>query len=293
MSARAWILATRPKTLTAALVPIVVATALAVAQGFAIRWWISGLALLASLFIQFGTNLVNDAIDFKKGSDGVHRLGPVRVTQSGLLSARAVLTVAWIFFAAAFLCGIPLVQAGGPVILLIGLLSIAFAYLYTGGPYPLAYHGLGEIFVVIFFGGVAVGGLFFLQSQSYNLPAVVAALQVGLLASVLIEINNLRDVGEDQKNNKNTLAVLFGVRFARSLLAFSVLCPYVLGLYWWVQIKPLAFLLPLFTVPLAMKLIFAIYRTEPSRTYNSFLARAALIHLLFGILLAVGLIWPS
>lgn len=293
MSLNAWVLATRPKTLTAALSPILVASALAISFGAHYRWWISLCALGASLFIQFGTNLVNDAIDFKKGTDNEHRLGPQRMSQSGRLDADLVLKVAYVFFASAFLLGLPLVREGGLPILIIGLLSIAFAYFYTGGPYPLAYNGLGEIFVLIFFGWVAIGGLYFLQSGAWFFGAGVAGTQVGLLAAVLIQINNLRDIDGDRLNSKRSLAVKFGKKFARGLLVSSLAAPYVVGFYWLSQGRSLAAFLPLLTLPLAVRLARDLRRTEPGVIYNSFLARAALTQLLFSVLLAAGLVLES
>lgn len=290
MNLRAWVLATRPKTLTAALSPIIVASALAFSFGADYRWWISLCALAASLLIQFGTNLVNDALDFKKGTDTVDRLGPQRMSQSGRLNADLVLKVAYVFFVGAFLLGLPLVREGGVPILLIGLFSIAFAYFYTGGPYPLAYNGLGEIFVLIFFGWVAVGGLYFLQSQSWFAGVGVAGTQIGLLATVLIQINNLRDIDGDRLNAKKTLAVKFGKKFARILLLLSVALPYLVGFYWLSQGRSLAAFLPILTAPLAVRLARDLWRTEPGVIYNSFLARAALTQLVFSALLAAGLV---
>ena len=143
-----WLLASRPKTLSAAVVPVLIGTALAPSP---IRWLMFACALLGALFIQIGTNLVNDALDFKRGADTHERLGPVRVTQAGLLSANAVLLGAYASFGFAALCGIPLIVRGGWPIIVIGVVSIVAAYAYTGGPYPLAYRGLGEIFVIAFF----------------------------------------------------------------------------------------------------------------------------------------------
>ena len=289
MSLHAWILATRPKTLTAALSPIVVATALAWASRGQVEWWISLCALAASLFIQFGTNLVNDALDFKKGTDTEERLGPARMCQSGRLSTDRVLQVAGLFFAIAFVFGIPLVREGGWPILVIGLASILFAYAYTGGPYPLAYHGLGEIFVLVFFGWIAVGGLVFLHERQWSWGAFAAGSQVGLLATVLIQVNNLRDIEGDRRNHKKTLAVRFGLRGARRLLVASMLAAYLIGIYWWACGERAAALAPLLSLPLAIKIARDIRRHGPGRIYNAFLARAALLQLLFSIALALGL----
>ncbi len=204
-----WILALRPKTLTAALVPVVVASALVIAEAHEFQLYLSVCALLSAMFIQIGTNFVNDAIDFKKGADDEKRIGPTRMTQSGRLSHRSVLMGGIICFFIAALFGIPLVIAGGWVIVMIGLISILCGYIYTGGPYPLAYVGLGDLFVIIFFGLVAVMGTFFLHAHSFSIGSIIAGLQVGMLSTVLIAVNNLRDSPLDKLVNKITLAVRF------------------------------------------------------------------------------------
>lgn len=288
MSFKAWLLATRPKTLTAAFVPVTVGTALAHARGFSVQWRLSGLALLSAMLIQIGTNLVNDAIDFKKGADTEKRIGPIRVTQSGLLSPRQVMTGAFACFTAALAAGIPLVIAGGWTIVGIGLVSLFFAYGYTGGPFPLAYLGLGDLFVFLFFGLVAVGGVYFLQSGSFDESALVAGAQVGLLATVLIAINNLRDREGDVLAGKRTLAVRFGVTASRIEILLLCVAPYVLNLYWLGLGLKLPTLLPYFALPLALRLCLKIFMVAPGPQYNAFLGRAAGLQLLFGLLWAAG-----
>ena len=287
---RGWILAARPKTLTAALVPILAGTALVKTIGFPIHWWISGLALLASICIQVGTNLVNDAIDFKKGADTNERIGPQRVTQSGVFSFRAVMLTATGCFLVAVLCGVPLVVHGGLPILLIGVLSVFFGYAYTAGPFPLAYLGLGDLFVILFFGLVAVGGLVFLQIGGWLEEAFVLGLQIGLHATVLIAINNLRDIEGDVKVDKKTLAVRFGKRFGRVEIASLCLLPFLLNIYWLNHGIYWAAALPFLTLPLAARICFLVFKFEPGPIYNQFLARGAALHLLFGFLLAAGLV---
>src|SRR5882724_10093076 len=209
-----WLLAARPKTLAAAVTPVLVGTALARDGAMAIHWSSFAFALLGSVLIQIGTNYVNDALDFKKGADTDTRLGPLRVTQAGLLSADAVLRGAYVCFVLAALCGIPLIVRGGWPIAVIGVASIIAAYAYTGGPYPLAYHGLGEIFVMVLFGFVAVCGSFYLQRLALDQTAWIGGLAVGALAVVILAINNLRDIDNDRASNKRTLAARFGPRFA-------------------------------------------------------------------------------
>src|SRR5207253_2431971 len=198
-----WILAARPKTLAAAVVPVLVGTSLA---GF-VHWPSFWFALGGAVFIQIGTNFVNDALDFKKGGDTHERLGPLRVTQAGLLSADAVLRGAYVCFLLAAICGVPLIVRGGWPIVVIGVTSIAAAYAYTGGPYPLAYHGLGEAFVLIFFGFVAVVGSYYMQRLTTERSAWIAGFAVGCLAVALLAVNNLRDVEADRASMKRTLTV--------------------------------------------------------------------------------------
>jgi 1,4-dihydroxy-2-naphthoate polyprenyltransferase len=290
-SLKSWILAARPKTLTAALVPIVGGTALTKALGFPILWWISGLAFLASICIQVGTNLVNDAIDFKKGADTETRIGPQRVTQSGIFSFRIVMIMAGVCFAVATICGVPLVLHGGVPILIIGLVSILFGYAYTAGPFPLAYLGLGDVFVVLFFGLVAVGGLVFLQNGSWPEEAIVLGLQIGMHATVMIAINNLRDIAGDSLVGKKTLPVRFGKTFGRLEISILCLLPFALNIYWLNKGFYWAGALPFLTLPLAVYLCFSVFKFEPSPLYNQFLARGAGLHLIFGALLSCGLAW--
>ena len=170
-----WLLALRPKTLSAAVVPVLIGSALA----SHIDWLIFAFALSGALFIQIGTNFVNDALDYKKGADTSERLGPIRVTQAGLLNADVVLRAAFVCFALAASCGVPLIIRGGWPIAIVGVASIIAAYAYTGGPYPLAYNGLGELFVMIFFGFVAVGGSYYVQMRSIDAAVVVAGFAAG------------------------------------------------------------------------------------------------------------------
>lgn len=285
-----WLSAFRPKTLTAAIVPIVVGTAVAQAlTADEVALWISVFALLASVCIQIATNLVNDAKDFQKGADREDRLGPQRVTQAGHFSAEQVLAGALLFFGLAIAFGIPLVMAGGLPILFVGLASLAAGYAYTGGPFPLAYRGLGDLFVFLFFGLVAVSGMTFLLRGYWSGLAFVAGAQVGLLCTVLIAINNLRDVVSDTRAGKKTMAVRFGKTFVRREITALLMIPYALQLVWWWAGYFWAAVLPLAVLPLALVLIRKIWTTEPSATYNKFLGMSSAHYMAFGVLLAVGL----
>ncbi len=285
-----WFFAFRPKTLTAAIVPIVSATALA--QHHFQQWKISifVFSLLSALFIQIGTNLVNDAIDFKKGTDREDRIGPRRVTQSGIFTFRNVFWTGAFFFFLAILCGIPLVIIGGWPILLIGVISIFLGYFYTIGPYSLSYQGWGDLFVIFFFGLIAVIGVYYLHTETFSNAAVIMGLQIGFLATVLIAVNNLRDIEQDRRSGKKTIPVRFGIQWARSEIVFLCLMPFVFGLYWLFNGFLWAFLFPLLCFPIAIRLIRRILKTSPGPIYNQFLAESALFHLIFGLTLTIGIL---
>ncbi|MGZ5280400.1 MAG: 1,4-dihydroxy-2-naphthoate polyprenyltransferase [Pseudobdellovibrionaceae bacterium] len=285
---KSWVLAARPKTLTAALIPVIVGTCLAKMETGNVIWWVSVLTLLASFFIQIGTNFVNDAMDFKKGADTETRIGPQRMTQAGAFTEKQVMAMAGFFFGLAVLCGIPLVIQGGVAILGIGLISVAMGYAYTAGPFPLAYKGLGDLFVIIFFGLIAVGGVYYLHTGSLSTGAIFAGLQVGLHCTVLIAVNNLRDHAGDRLVGKKTLPVRFGKRFARWEIAVLCFSPFLLGLYWMIEGRFGAFLLPFLILPMAMWISKLVFETEPSPAYNKFLGKAAGLHLVFGSLLSMG-----
>jgi len=245
-----WILAARPRTLGAAIVPVVTGCALAWAAG-GFDPLASALALICAILIQITTNYFNDAIDHAKGADTAERLGPVRATSAGLLSPRAMMTGGAVCLILATILAIPLVLHGGWPILALGIVSLVLAYAYTGGPLPLAYLGLGEIFVVLFFGLFAVAGTFFLNTLEWSAAAALAGLQIGVHSSVLLAVNNLRDLETDRRADKKTLAARFGIVFARRETAALVLTPFVLGVAWLPLGYLWAFLLPLLTVPLA------------------------------------------
>jgi 1,4-dihydroxy-2-naphthoate polyprenyltransferase len=286
-----WILAARPRTLGAAVIPVFAGTALAFA-GQAFDPFLTTLILACAILIQISTNYFNDAIDHTKGADTHDRLGPTRATSSGLLSARAMMTGGAVCLAFAAALAVPLVLRGGWPILALGLLSLLLAYAYTGGPFPLAYLGLGEIFVVLFFGVFAVAGTFYLNALHLSPAAALAGLQIGLHSSVLLAVNNLRDRETDRAANKRTLAARFGLTFARHENAALIMTPFMIGILW----LPLgffwAFLLPLMTLPLAWWLTRACLAAVPDRSVNQLLAQAAALHAAFGLLLALGFLLP-
>lgn len=284
---RNWLLAVRPKTLSAAVVPVLMGSALAAHEPAAVTWWVLVCALFGAVLIQIATNLINDALDFKKGTDTAERVGPVRVTQAGLIGAEAVMTAAWVCLMGAALFGIPLLQRGGWPMLLVGLFSIAAAYAYTGGPYPLAYHGLGEVFVIVFFGFVAVGGTFYAHSLQLTRSALLAGYAAGALATVLIVINNLRDVDGDRRSNKRTTVVRFGETFARAEIAFFALSPF-LAVAWlsWLR-DQWGYLVTLAALPLALLVLIRVARSRGAEL-NGALALAGATQWAFGILFVIG-----
>lgn len=288
----AWLLASRPKTLSAAAVPVLVGTACASARG-EVKWGPALAALFGALFLQIGANFANDVFDYEKGADTAERLGPTRAVQAGLISARGMRFGMIVVFALALVLGLYLTAVAGPVILLIGLASIASAIAYTGGPYPLGYHGLGDLFVFVFFGLVAVCGTAFVEIGQVPALSVASALPVGALATAILVVNNLRDRVTDAGAGKRTLAVRFGRGFAitqyRALIAASYLTPVALAV---AQVTGPEVLLPIVSLPLALKTERAVNATE-GRALNPLLAATAKLLLIFGVLFALGLAAPS
>lgn len=283
-----WMMAIRPKTLTAAVVPVCVGTMLARADRGTVNLLLFLCALLFACFIQIGTNLINDALDFKKGSDTSQRLGPVRVTQAGLLTIEQVFAWGIACLMIAMILGIPLIIQGGWILAVILSLSAVSAYLYTGGPMPLAYCGLGDLFVLIFFGFVATVSVYFLQTGFLDRGSFLAAAQIGSLAVVMLAVNNLRDIKEDTRANKRTLPVRFGKQFARIEITLLILLPFFLSFLWFAQGYAGAAYLPWIVLPAATFIIKGVWSTEPGKIYNHFLGYAALLHLFFGLLLSLG-----
>ena len=282
-SVKSWFLASRPKTLTASVIPILAACGLVRSQALSINWFLVFCAVMASFAIQIATNLINDAVDFKKGADTVDRLGPIRVTQSGLISAKVVLTGAAISLVLALGFGIPLVVAGGWPIVMIGLISVGLAYGYTAGPYPLAYKGLGDVFVIMFFGLVSVGGMTFILTGHYDMESFILGLQIGLLSTILIAINNLRDIETDRQVNKKTLAVRLGIAGAKVWIIFLIVAPFLIGYYWVFIGKKWLYIVPIISLPLGLSVLKRIISTAPSAVYNQFLARSAAYGLIFSV----------
>ncbi|PDV98175.1 1,4-dihydroxy-2-naphthoate polyprenyltransferase [Candidatus Chloroploca asiatica] len=286
---KVWLMAIRVPTLPAAVVPVLVGSATAFASGL-FQPLVFLAALLASLLIQIGTNLANDYFDYKKGADTAERLGPTRVTQSGLVPAATVRTAMLICFGLAALCGAYLILVGGWPILLIGVLSIASGILYTGGPFPLGYNGLGDLFTFVFFGLVAVMGTDYVHTGTWGALALLASLPVAMLVTAIIVVNNLRDAPTDRKAGKRTLAVIFGERFARIEYAVLVIGAYLLVPLLWVVGGASPFvLLAWLSLPLAVPMLRLMSRGH-GRELNLALRGTGRLHMVFGLLLAVGLL---
>lgn len=285
-----WILAARPKTLSASISPVLVGGAMAYHDGFC-RPYIWLLTLTAALFIQIGTNYINDYYDFIKGADTKERLGPVRVTQAGLASLKEIKLACVIAFCVAMFLGIFLVYIGGLPIFLIGILAIVSGILYTAGPYALGYLGLGEIFVLFFFGPVAVAGTYYLQSNLYNSATIIAGLAPGFLSVAILTVNNLRDLNQDLLVHKKTLAVRFGKKFAQYeyvvVMALSAVVPLLLCLFWGFSSKILFSSCVLLLGYSSIKTVFSF---SDERMLNSVLGQTGKISLLFGVIFSLGYI---
>ena len=287
---QAWWLAIRPKTLPAAVAPAVVGTALAVKDGVFIP--LTALAaLVCALLIQIGANLANDYLDYVKGTDIAERTGPRRVAQSGLIALPRLRLGIAATFALAAMVGAYLVYVGGWPILIIGLASLLSALAYTGGPWPIGYHGLGDLFVFIFFGLAGVCGTYYVQAHGITPVVVVAALPVGALTVAILVINNLRDIDTDRKTGKRTLAVMLGPKATR--LEYVLLLALAFGvplLFWLAGWSSPWMLLPWVSLPLAAHLVRNVYQIPGGPALNKMLAGTANLDLLFCILFAAGLV---
>ncbi|MFT5429761.1 MAG: 1,4-dihydroxy-2-naphthoate octaprenyltransferase [Myxococcota bacterium] len=284
-----WIAAIRPATLTASAAPVAVGTALAIADG-AFHPLAAALAFVGAALLQIGTNLYNDLSDFKKGADTEERLGPARAVQRGWLSQNEVATGTAVTFVAAALTGIYLVVLGGWPIAAIGVSGIVSGLAYTGGPKPLAYTGLGDLFVLAFFGLAAVCGTYFLQVGTVTWPVVAASVSVGALATAILVVNNLRDRFTDVKANKRTLAVRFGGTFARAEYVALVFAAYAVVIGVAIVLQTPGWLAPLLTLPIAARCVSAVLRTDGA-DLNPWLGNTAKLGLAFSLALSIGVAW--
>ena len=285
---RTWILAARLPTLPAAAVPVLAGSGAAQAAGD-LSIAVLLVALAAALLIQIGTNFANDVFDFERGADTDERLGPPRVTHSGLLTPRDVRLGAAVTFGAAALLGLYLAWVGGWPILVIGAASIVAGLAYTGGPWPFGYHGLGDVFVFVFFGLVAVCGTYYLHTGDVSGLSLAAGSAVGLLITAILVVNNLRDRLTDERSGKRTLAVRLGDRATRAQYAvlvaktYAIVAGMAIASSWWL-------LLPLASLPLAVRVAASIVNGTEGRALNLTLKGTARLALVFGVLLAAGFV---
>jgi 1,4-dihydroxy-2-naphthoate octaprenyltransferase len=285
-------MAARPRTLPAAIAPVLVGTALAATEGtFRALTFVA--AMIGAVFIQIGTNLSNDYSDARRGADTEDRLGPVRVTAGGLVPPRQVLLATYLAFGVAVLAGAYLIATAGWELLLVGAASILAGVLYTGGPRPYGYEGLGEVFVFLFFGLVAVTGSYFAQVEEVSWEAFVLAVPVGLLAAAILVVNNVRDLETDRRAGKRTLAVRLGRPRARGVYAGMVYVAFVCApLPWLLGSDELSawLLLPLLALPLAVPIVRTVRNRTDGPSLNGALARTGLLQLVFCALLSAGIL---
>ncbi|MFK7844765.1 MAG: 1,4-dihydroxy-2-naphthoate polyprenyltransferase [Rhodothermales bacterium] len=282
-----WLAAIRPKTLWAAVAPVLIGVAMAIEAGV-VHWLAAALALTGALFIQIGTNFFNDYADFKKGADTDDRKGPLRVTQAGLVSPQGMKNATFLVFGLAIIAGSYLMWRGGWPIVVIGVLSIISGFMYTAGKYSLAYLGLGDIFVLIFFGPVAVGGTYFVQALAIENTVLIAGMAPGLLAVAILLVNNIRDVAEDRLAGKKTIVVRFGRTFG---LACYFVCMVVTGLIpiilYVITGKHPAVLLASASMLIGLYLFSKVVKTPPSPALNPILGATARLLLIYSIVFSI------
>ncbi|MCX6151714.1 MAG: 1,4-dihydroxy-2-naphthoate polyprenyltransferase [Ignavibacteriales bacterium] len=284
-----WLLASRPKTLLAATVPVVVGSALAMNEN-SFKPIAALVALICSVLIQVGTNFTNDLYDFLKGTDKKERSGPRRALASGWITVAEMKVGVVLTFGTSFLLGLYLINLGGYPILVIGILSILAGFAYTAGPYPLAYNGLGDIFVFLFFGLVGTVGTFYVQTLKVTTLSFWASVPVGALITNILVVNNYRDTDEDKLAGKKTLAVIFGKQFTRLQYIFFMIISYLTPVVVFFTYKQEVWVfLPLLTFPISYRLIKMIFTLE-GKQLNKTLELTAKLSALYGALFAIGIL---
>jgi 1,4-dihydroxy-2-naphthoate octaprenyltransferase len=283
-----WLAATRPRTLPAAVAPVLVGTAAAWREG-KYDGAAAGLCLLFAVLVQIGTNFANDYYDFIKGADTATRVGPKRAVASGLIPPATMKGALWVVFAAAFLSGLGLIAWGGPWLLAVGVASILCGFAYTGGPFPLGYHGLGDVFVFVFFGLVAVCTTCFVQAGKVTLAAWLAAVPIGLLTANILVVNNYRDVDTDTVAGKRTLVVRFGRGFARAQYGLSLVIALLVPLIFFAYDQDVWSLLPLGVVPMAWSHFQRLSEKKSPSELIALLGDTGKLLSLYALLLAAGL----
>ncbi|MCU0288628.1 MAG: 1,4-dihydroxy-2-naphthoate polyprenyltransferase [Acidobacteria bacterium] len=282
-----WIMAGRPKTLPAAIVPVLMGTVMA--YGNKAQHLPSALlALLAALLIQIGTNLVNDYADFKRGTDNGERIGPLRVSQAGLVTPVQMKRAIGIIFSAAVLVSLYLVYRGGWPVVIIGFFCILSGFLYTAGPYPLGYLGLGEIFVLIFFGPVALAGTYYVQALTVDWIVILAGFAPGLLSVAILTVNNLRDIEGDRKAGKKTLAVRFGRNFAIQEYFYSLIAACLIPIIIYLKTGRYLASLAILTLFFSAKPLKVVFSKTDGPSLNNALGDTGKLLLIYGILFSIG-----
>jgi 1,4-dihydroxy-2-naphthoate octaprenyltransferase len=284
-----WFLASRPKTLLAALVPVLVGSAIAVNES-TFAPLAAFIALICAILLQVGSNFVNDLYDYLAGSDKPDRVGPKRVLASGIISVKEMKFGIFMVFLTSFILGMYLVYLGGWLILLIGVISILSAFAYTAGPFPLAYNGLGDIFVFLFFGLIGTVGTYYVQSGDISALSLWASIPVGALITNILVVNNYRDIEEDRSNGKYTLAVKYGKRFTRfQYIGFMIVSYLILFVVYYTFKQSIVVFLPLLSLPVALRLMWMIYRYK-GKALNKTLELTAKLSALYGLLFAAGIV---
>jgi 1,4-dihydroxy-2-naphthoate polyprenyltransferase len=283
-----WFLAARPKTLTAAFMPVIVGSALAIRDG-SFDASIAAVALFCALMIQIGSNFANDLFDYKAGADTKERKGPLRVVAANLVTPAAMTRATTTVFTLAFLGGLYLVSVAGTPILVVGLLSIAAAIAYTGGPFPLGYKGWGDAMAFVFFGLIGTMGTYYVHALQLTVPALFASVPVGALITNILIVNNYRDADTDAKAGKRTTAVIFGKKFARAEYAALLFAAFAVPPALWLFYDFSAWIaLPFASFPLGLR-VLAMLNTLEGTELNLALEQSAKLVLLYGVLFAIGL----
>ena len=284
-----WIIASRPKTLIAAIAPVILGSSLAF-QEDSFNLLLFTAILITAILIQIGTNLVNDLFDYINGADNEDRLGPDRALQKGLLSKSQIESAIFFIFTMAVVLGFYLALIGGWPIVIIGSISILFGFLYTSGPYPLAYNGLGDIFVFVFFGLVAVPGTYYLHTGMFTFEAIILGSALGCLSTCILIINNLRDIDNDKKHKKNTLAVYIGRKFTKIEYLLLITTAYLIPIYISYAFgNKSSIYIVYFTLPIAIRLLIDVFH-KTDLALNITLEGTAKLLFLYTLLFSFGII---
>ncbi len=284
-----WWLAIRPKTLPASIVPVIMGIAIAIKQD-SFDLFLGLITIFCALMIQIGTNLVNDYSDFKKGRDDEHRIGPIRVTQAGLVSEKQIKNSIYFVLLLIIISSIFLINRGGIPIIIIGIFSLLAGYFYTGGPSPYGYLGFGDIFVLIFFGPVSLAGAYYIQTLSINIPVIITGFGPGLISVAILVVNNIRDYDNDKRTGKKTLVVRFGRNFGILEYLFTLIISVIISL-------TLGLLDPIYLFSsISAFIIFIVYypykvlkTTKDGKILNKLLSFTGKILIIYGQLFIIGL----